>query len=497
VSRFRRQTNVPIILLLTLLLVAAAFPPAAGAGADEVGPDRIPGQVLVRFKDNAPGAAVAEARRAVGAQERSRIDQLGVHVWRVPEHASVNALRALQRNPHVEYAELDVVVEVAGEVVPNDPWLRFQWGLNQVNAPGAWAATTGSPTTRIAILDTGVSEVGDLRGKVLRGHNVLDGSTNATDNHGHGTRSASVAAVATDNGDGIAAYCWSCMILPVKVMDGGTGTMSDLARGITWAADSGAHVISMSLSGASGTSTVQQAVRYAQDRGAVLVAAAGNQGDTVPRYPAAYSEVIGVAATDSSDTRYSWSNHGSWVDVSAPGINYSVGRDGTIGTYAGTSSATPAAAGVLGLAVSVGATGPQARAALQDTAAPLPFVRFGRVDAAAVVAAVASDSAPATPEPAPAPAPGPAPVPPSEPEPPIALSVTTSKVRGLGSANLRWTGATSSQVEVRVDGSVHATINNAGRYTHETGQRGNPTITYQVCEARTQVCSARATVSSW
>ena len=384
-------------LLLTVLLTAAFLPVLAGAApvdASEDAGDIIPDQLLVTFRPDAPSQAKAQARAAAGAEELATIDQLDVHVWRVPEHAAERALRGLQRNPHVAFAEHDAAVDVEGEVIPDDPWYRFQWGLEQVQAPQAWSTTTGSSAVRIAIVDTGVNEVGDLRGKVAKGHNVLDGSSNTVDNHGHGTRSASVAGVATDNGDGIAAYCWECTIVPVKVMDGSSGTMSDLAKGITWAADAGMDVISMSLSGTSGTSTVQQAVRYAEDRGAVLVAAAGNQGDTTPRYPAAYAEVIAVAATDSSDDRYSWSNYGEWVDVAAPGVNYSVGRDGSIGTYAGTSSATPAAAGVLGLAVSMGGSATEVRDALQAGAEPLSIVKYGRIDAASTIALLASSEEP-------------------------------------------------------------------------------------------------------
>ncbi len=113
----------------------------------------------------------------------------------------------------------------------------------------------------------------------------------------------------------------------------------------------------------------------------VLVAAAGNDGGLSLRYPATYAEVVGVAATDSGEALYAWSDRGDWVDVSAPGINRSTTKDGGVSSYAGTSSATPAAAAVVGLARAVEASAAEAQTALQQGAAPLTEVRYDRVDA--------------------------------------------------------------------------------------------------------------------
>jgi thermitase len=493
-----RRWRAPLTTLFVLLLLVSLLPATAGAtpGPSERSGDRIPDRLLVRFADGTPAAAVVAARRDVDAHEVSRIDPLGVHVWRVPAHASDRVLQALQRHPQVEFAELDAVVELE-EVIPNDPeWYR-QWGPVKVQAPTAWARTTGSSAVRIAILDTGVAPVDDLRDKLLPGRNIVAGNTDTNDDHGHGTMSAGVAAAATNNGVAVAGYCWDCRILPVKVMES-SGTMSDLAAGIVWATDNGAHVISMSLSGASGTTTVQNAVRYARDRGVLLVAAAGNQGGTSPRYPAAYDEVIGVAGTDASDQLYSWSNHGSWVDVAAPGTNRTTTRTGGTINYGGTSSATPAVAGVLGLARATGASAAQARDALQRGATSMSSVRYGRIDALRTLELLGTTAPAPEPGPSPEPEPSPSPSPPPTPPPPVALVVHGSKVKGLVHAELRWSGASSSQVDVRVDGRVHVRVANSGRWGHDTGLRGSPTITYQVCEAGSStVCSASVTVSSW
>jgi hypothetical protein len=158
----------------------------------------------------------------------------------------------------------------------------------------------------IAVLDSGLSTSADLRNQVAPGFNAMDGTSDVTANHGHGTKAASVAAATTNNGGGIAAYCWSCTIMPVKVFDTGGASHSDTARGMVWATDHGAKVISYSLSGASPTTTMLNAVRYATDRGVVVVSSAGNLGSDEPRYPAAFPEVIGVAGTTSSDSQPIW-----------------------------------------------------------------------------------------------------------------------------------------------------------------------------------------------
>ena len=391
--RARWLTPVGVLFVLSTLLggFVDGTLEASAAPADPApsAPDAtVDGRVVVRFE---PGAAAMERRtarsRAHGSLVR-RIEPLDVQVWSVPAATQAAVVERLGRNPNVVWAELDHVVAVdSTPVVPNDPWWDYQWALRQVHAPEAWSSTKGSDVT-VAILDTGVAPVAELDDKLVPGRNVVGGSADTSDGHGHGTASAGVAAAETNNGTGVAAAGWATSIMPVKVMDGSTGTTSDLAAGIVWAADHGADVISMSVSGASGTSSLRDAVRHAASAGSLMVAAAGNNGDANPRYPAAYDEVIGVAGSDSTDTRYSWSNYGSWVDVAAPGFNRSLTRDGGVTSFAGTSSATPLVAGVAALGASTGATATEVRQALLSTSAPLSWVAHGRIDAEAAVLAL-------------------------------------------------------------------------------------------------------------
>jgi thermitase len=140
----------------------------------------------------------------------------------------------------------------------------------------------------------------------------------------------------------------------------------------------------MSLGFTSSSSTLQSAVQYAYDHNVVIVAAAGNYGNTSPVYPAAYSQVLGVAGTDGNDSLYSWSSYGSWVKMSAPGCNFTTGTNSWYGTFCGTSSAAPALAGVVGLAESCAptATNAQIVQAIESSAVPIgSAVQYGRVDA--------------------------------------------------------------------------------------------------------------------
>lgn len=241
-----------------------------------------------------------------------------------------------------------------------DPIVPQQWALRAINASAAWEYTTGAPIT-IAVLDTGVSRSHpDLRGRVLRGYDFVNNDADASDDEGHGTYVAGVIAADGANGIGIAGVCWNCLILPVKVLDE-TGRSNDdiIAAGIRWAADQGAQIISMSLGGIRDTAVLRDAVAYARERGALLVAASGNsqsRGNPIS-YPAAYPGVLAVAATDGT-TVTGFSTTGDFVDMAAPGVGIwsTVWDRKERDTYAalnGTSAACPYVAGAAALVMSL------------------------------------------------------------------------------------------------------------------------------------------------
>jgi subtilisin family serine protease len=201
---------------------------------------------------------------------------------------------------------------------------------------------------------------------------------------------AGIAAAGSGDGVGTAGIAPSARVVPVRVLDAaGTGSSSDVARGITWAVDHGAEVVNVSLGGPY-TSAVDLAVDYAESRGVLVVAAAGNAGPTGPRnYPAALDEVLAVASHDQGGGISSFSTQGSYVDLSAPGSGIvSTFPDNRWASMSGTSMATPHVAGAAALLASAEPTltPAQLRTRLRSTATDAGVVGFdvaygwGRLD---------------------------------------------------------------------------------------------------------------------
>jgi subtilisin family serine protease len=244
---------------------------------------------------------------------------------------------------------------------PNDAVIGQQWALSSIHAFEAWDITTGSDIT-IALLDTGVSRSHpDLKGKLLPGYDFANDDGDSSDDEGHGTYTAGVAAANSDNSTGIAGICWKCKILPIKLLNRyGQGEDASIARGIRWAVDQGARVISMSLGGPDDTQVIRDAVTYAHDRNVLLVAASGNghADGNKPNYPAAYPGVLAVSATGRNDSVTGFSTTGDYVGISAPGVGvwstlWTREQGDSYGAANGTSAACPHVAGAAALVLSL------------------------------------------------------------------------------------------------------------------------------------------------
>lgn len=152
-----------------------------------------------------------------------------------------------------------------------------QWDINKIGAPEAWETTSGSPGVIVAVLDTGIDQDNQELVSRVVGEVNFTNSTTSDDLNGHGTHVAGTIA-------GIAP---ECQLMNVKVLDdAGRCQASLVAKGITWAVDNGAKVINMSLSGVESSADLEEAVNYAWSRGALMVAAAGNDSGSAPTYPA-------------------------------------------------------------------------------------------------------------------------------------------------------------------------------------------------------------------
>lgn len=432
--------RIPQILLLSAALFllsgdishqpprAVALPPLEQTSE---GGGFVPGELLVKPARGAFGLS-AELAMEYPVALKEELAPLGVLRLGVPEGRELEIIGLLRSDPRVEWAEPNHVRTLMA--VPDDRLYRqFQWNLRQMQMEKAWEISTGSQEVLVAVLDTGIDRSHpDLEGKLLPGRDMLNDDPNPEDDSGHGTHKAGVIGALSNNGTGVAGISWGARILPVKVLNSsGVGPDSVIARGITYAADEGARVINMSFGSSTSSQLLADAVRYATQKGSLLVAAAGNTArvDNAVIYPAAYPQVLAVAATDENDEVADFSQHHSYVGISAPGVHIvsTFWRDAGYGSYVSSSGTSDAAPHVSGLAALIWSVNPglspaQVKKIIQDTAEDLgtpgndEYYGTGRINAYKALLAARPSQSPPTPAPVPTPAPpvvtpGPAPAP--------------------------------------------------------------------------------------
>ena len=380
-------------ILLTLQLgvaqLSADEPHLPSLNPKEITEPFVPGELVVGVESSALALPVT-ALEMVGVvvSHNAAID---AYVVRLADGIDMqSAGEFLRAIPGVRYVEPNYLAFAFA--TPNDPRFSQQYGPTRIQAHLAWDIWQPQRMVYIAIIDTGIdSNHPDLTNKMRRhsngavyGYNTLNNTTNALDDNGHGTHCAGIAAAEINNGVGIAGIAaWNpsvanansyVKLMPVKVLaSNGSGSLASVANGITWAADNGAHILSLSLGAGSGAQQLADAVNYAWNRGCLIVAAAGNGGSSAPQYPAYYTNAIAVAATDSSDRLASFSQYGSWVDIAAPGVGIlSTIPNNSYASYDGTSMACPHVAGAAAVLWSHNGslTNAQLRSALETNVDP-------------------------------------------------------------------------------------------------------------------------------
>ncbi len=291
--------------------------PAASVNVD-------PEKIVERAVDQVPAADDLTVVYAV--QDG---DDLEIRTESVPgPTAAENVITQVQDRPDVLAVEIDAprqLTSLPAQLSAADPGRDEQWALDRLQAESAWASSTGEGVT-VAVIDSGVAPHPDLAGLFVPGRDFVEGSDGRRDPNGHGTHVAGIIAMTANNNLGGAGLAPSVSLMPIVVADAaGAVRASDSARGIVWAVDHGADVLNMSYSG--GASSVEQkAIQYAQSKGVVPVAAAGNSyldsGGAVynpVQFPAGFPGVVGVGAVTRSLDRSSFSEVGKQVDVVAPG----------------------------------------------------------------------------------------------------------------------------------------------------------------------------------
>ncbi|PEJ25934.1 hypothetical protein CN689_25130 [Peribacillus butanolivorans] len=264
-----------------------------------------------------------------------------------------NLIEELEDQKNVEYAEPNYLFKKMES--PNDPAYIDQWHHKTLGTQAAWTKTMGSKETVVAIIDDGIDRNHeDLKGKIDHPYDAVRNRKNIVPAGEHGTHIAGIIAGSANNDLGGTGVAPNIKIMPINVFKGEYADTADIIEAIHYAVQQGADIINMSLGDTRYSEALNKAVQEAYSKGLLIVAAAGNEGDmgkSVQRvYPAAFSHVISVAATDSKDKRTSYSNYHSTVDIAAPGdYILSTLPNNRYGWMSGTSMATPMVAGVAAL----------------------------------------------------------------------------------------------------------------------------------------------------
>ena len=406
------------LIATTALALVATLLPAVGAAATEA-PDHgafVPGQLLVRFD---------------GGNEKL-VD--------LPQGIDLGAAaQALDANPAVAYAVPNYIAHAsAASSVPDDPgpsgfpggWQRTQWNFlpcgslcgesptpltyearGGLNAPEAWdilrqRGVAGARGARVAVLDTGIAyktkkpqfrrSPDFSKSQFMPGYDFVDKDREPLDEDGHGTHVAGTIGEQDGNGIALTGLAPRAKLMPVRVLDSeGFGTARDIAKGIRFAADHGAQVINMSFEFSLGVNScgkikgICSAVKYAFKKGALVVAAAGNENGEPVAFPAAAPHVLGVGRTTKDACLASDSRTGTGLDLVAPGGGYPLlptcGTDDNLftrgipifqltfqkpgftnfgypGGYEGTSMAAAHVSGVAAMVIASGVVGSSPRA---------------------------------------------------------------------------------------------------------------------------------------
>ncbi len=387
---------------LLLLLAFLATASISASLSEEQMLEQARCEVLVKFRDT--NAALDEAS-LLPASLNAKIVSAGpalpayagnfpsrefekVRCYRfVDGHSAREALRFFQQSPQVSWAETRFIRHTCGPKLsnearpvdhidgpPNDPFYPLQWSLKRVQAEAGWDLSQGNSDVIIAICDLGTDfthpdlapqqwvnseELAGLTGidddengfvDDLYGYDWvdLDGDPSPENGDSHGTHVGGIAGAARNNNIGISGMAGNCRLMGVRC---GAGiTVPYGFEGIFYAAESGAKVVNCSWSGTGFSNYESEIITYARNLGVIVVAAAGNESETVSHYPASYEGVVSVAATDIADFAADFTNYGPCVDISAPGVDiFSTLPQNHYGYASGTSMACPLVAGAVAL----------------------------------------------------------------------------------------------------------------------------------------------------
>lgn len=319
---------------------------------------------IYKLEDNTTKKEIKEMETAIDdlAEEQEVTEVIEKEIY---EADSIETIEEVADADIVEYIEPNYYVEALGT---NDPYYsEYGWYLEMIKAPYVWERGEFGSGVTVAVLDSGVNlKHPDFENtKFEKQYNATTDSTDVadledvTDRDGHGSWVVGIIAASYNNGKGLTGIMPEATIMPVKVLDKEiqgkpTGDITDVVKGIDHAVNNGAHVINMSFGGEIDSISLKNACDRAAAAGVILVAAAGNDGDSTIEYPASYDSVISVGSVERDENHSSFSSYNNYVDVTAPGRGIFVtGKLGGYGTTSGTSFSSPQVAAMAIMAKSM------------------------------------------------------------------------------------------------------------------------------------------------
>jgi thermitase len=283
----------------------------------------------------------------------SELPEIGAFLVRFEEPTVSATMLDTRAFAGFEYVEPNYYVHAA--FTPNDPLWSLHWGLSKVRADLAWDIELGRRSVIVAVIDTGIDyDHEDLAENYLpSGYDWVNHDNDPFDDSsmGHGTHVAGIIGALTNNSVGVAGLAQVSMMAEKVLDETGAGTIFNVAQGVIDATKKGARITNNSYETEDYSDTMRAAFEYAWSQGVLNVAAAGNDDQNKPFYPAAFTEfVISVAGTDQTDGRYSSSNYGDWIELSAPAVDIVSTLPGNhYGSFTGTSMSSAFVAGAAAL----------------------------------------------------------------------------------------------------------------------------------------------------
>lgn len=274
---------------------------------------------------------------------------------------SEKELSVIEEDENVEYIEENGTVSLIEDFplislmqVPTDDLYSEQWQIQMIKAQAAWDMETCGNDVRVAVIDSGCCDSDEISPNIIGGYNYVDKNYDYSDANGHGTNVSGIIAAVND-GKGIVGIACKAKLVQLKCFSGKSGSIENVVKAITDAVDVyGCKVINMSFGIAKQSQTIESALSYAVSKGAIPVAAAGNDGTSVLNYPAASDYAIGVGSVDAYKKHSEFSQVNESVYVVAPGERViGLSCDGTGYNYfQGTSQAAPQVSAAAAIALS-------------------------------------------------------------------------------------------------------------------------------------------------